>query len=255
VVRRLLRDSVPLHPGYDALATALTREYFDFRRAVEYAPFDSKVENAPKYAEGIVCRAHFHSLAQTLRRKLTREFARDLIEQRPGERLARGECAYASAIPKPIFRARFLESSLRPWLDSTRTKLSECRNDIPLANADFALCQRRAVRRLHLPRNLIVALFGGFADEFPLLQELVPVDTAGTFLAALGTSAFSIEFALPAFVDHGFSFLPLPFGLPPFLTHFRNVALSYFAARALPPLLPARFRNSRMILSLSCAIT
>jgi hypothetical protein len=61
----------------------------------------------------------------------------------------------------------------------------------PLADADFALCQRRAVRRFHLPRNLVVALLGGFADiKFPLPHELVPVDAARTALALLSTRKF-----------------------------------------------------------------
>src|SRR6266404_3941587 len=103
--------------------------------------------------------------------------------------------------------------------------------------------------RFHLTCNFIVALLGGLADELSLPHEFVPVDAARAPLAALAACFVRALVIAPTFVDHDFSFLPLPFGLPPFLAHLLRVALSCFAARALPPLRPAFARNSRMILS------
>jgi hypothetical protein len=58
------------------------------------------------------------------------------------------------------------------------------------------------VRRLHLPRDLIVALLGRLADELALPHELVPVDATGASLTALLASTVRSELALSTPVDH-----------------------------------------------------
>jgi hypothetical protein len=58
------------------------------------------------------------------------------------------------------------------------------------------------MRRLHLPRDFVVALFGGLANELSHPHELVPVDAAGTSLAAFSALSIAAELAFSAFIDH-----------------------------------------------------
>jgi len=95
------------------------------------------------------------------------------------------------------------------------------------------------MRRLHLPRDFVIALLSGFTNQLAVPHELVPVN-----IAAFVNAHFDLAFR--AF------FLPLPLGgLPPNLPHSRifrtNFSLPHFLIRACTPLRPIRlaaFRKS-----------
>jgi hypothetical protein len=92
-----------------------------------------------------------------------------------------------------------------------------------LTYPDFTLCQRSAVRRLHVARNFVIALSRGLAHEFPIPHELVPINTARAALSALVTFSFGIKLTLATLIDHhspSFIFG----GLPPFLPFARAIS-------------------------------
>jgi hypothetical protein len=96
----------------------------------------------------------------------------------------------------------FLKRGFSPRLEAVGAKVGQRRHNFLFADAQFALCQRRAVNGFHVASHFIVALLGGLADELAVPHEFIPVDAARAALTTIAAHSIRPFFVATAFVNH-----------------------------------------------------
>src|SRR5712692_5560232 len=99
----------------------------------------------------------------------------DLVKPGRSDQLELGEPPCPAAIPDKRI-ALGSERGRNPGHELCAHELRQRRYRFLLADAHFALCQRRAMRRFYPARHSRVSLLGGFLDVLAVEVKVIPIN-------------------------------------------------------------------------------